>query len=177
LIYSPSWDTHIQHLQQVLEVLDQHQLFAELSKREFVVPNISYLGDIISKEGVAADPGKLKVIQSWPPPHNLTTLCGFLGLTVFYHRFVCNYASIAEPLTSLIKTALCWNEGAIEAFQALKIAITTLPVLGIPNFDQTFKVTTNALSTTVGTVLPQQSHPIEFFSCKLCPKMIAAFTY
>ena len=178
LIYSPSWDTHIQHLQQVLELLDQHQLFAKLSKCEFAVPTVAYLGHIISQEGVAADPEKLKVVQSWPPPHNLTALRGFLGLTGFYRRFVRHYASIAEPLTSLLKTnAFCWNERALEAFQALKTAMTTLPVLGIPNFDQTFEVTTDASNSAVGAVLSQQSHPIAFFSRKLCPKMRAASAY
>lgn len=178
LIYSPSWDTHIQHLQQVLELLDQHQLFAKLSKCEFAVPTVAYLGHIISQEGVAADPEKLKVVQSWPPPHNLTALRGFLGLTGFYRRFVRHYASIAEPLTSLLKTnAFCWNERALEAFQALKMAMTTLPVLGIPNFDQTFEVTTDASNSAVGAVLSQQSHPIAFFSRKLCPKMRAASAY
>lgn len=88
LIYSPSWEAHIDHLQQLLVLLEEHQLFAKLSKCEFAVSIISYLGHIISQLGVAVDPEKLSTIQSWPVPHNLITLRGFLGLTSFYWCFV-----------------------------------------------------------------------------------------
>lgn len=178
LVYSPSWETHMLHLQQVLQVLDKHQLFAKLSKCEFAVPSISYLGHVISQSGVAADPTKLEAIQSWPPPHNLTTLHGFLGLIGFYRRFVRHYATIAEPLTELLKkNSFCWSDAAQSAFEPLKVAMISLPVLGIPNFDQTFDVTTDASGTAVGAVLSQQKHPIAFFSRKLCPRMRSASAY
>jgi hypothetical protein len=166
------------HLQQVLQVLDQHQLFAKLSKCEFAVPSISYLGHVISHSGVAADPAKLEAIQTWPPPHNLTTLRGFLGLTGFYRRFVRHYATVAEPLTELLKKdSFCWTDAAQGAFEALKVAMVSLPVLGIPDFAQTFDVTTDASGTAVGAVLSQQRHTIAFFSRKLCPRMRSSSAY
>lgn len=105
-------------------------------------------------------------------------LRGFLGLTGFYCRFVQHYATIAEPLTVLLKkNSFCWNDNAQGAFEALKATMVSVPVLGIPDFDQIFDVTTDVSGTAVGAVLSQQRHPIAFFSRKLCPRMRAASAY
>ncbi|KAK2380216.1 hypothetical protein QL285_035697 [Trifolium repens] len=178
LIYSPTWESHLDHLHQVLEVLLQQKLFAKLAKCEFAVPRISYLGHIISSAGVEADPEKLLAIQAWPAPTSVSALRGFLGLTGFYRRFVQNYATIAGPLTDLLKHhAFSWTTAAMNAFQALKTAMTTLPVLGIPDFSVVFDVTTDASGVAIGAVLSQQAHPIAFFSQKLCPRMSVASAY
>ena len=140
--------------------------------------NITYLGHLISANGVAADPEKLKAIQEWPSPTSITHLRGFLGLTGFYHRFVRHYAAIAAPLTELLKkNAFTWLEQSQSAFESLKEAMTHLPVLGIPNFDVPFDVTIDASGTAVGAVLSQNIHPIAFFSQKLCTKMQHASAY
>ncbi|MCH83673.1 enzymatic polyprotein [Trifolium medium] len=95
LVYSPDWQAHLVHLQQVLQALSQNQFFVKLSKCQFGVPTVEYLGHIISKEGVSADPSKIHAMISWPVPKNMTALRAFLGLTGFYRRFVLNYAAIA----------------------------------------------------------------------------------
>lgn len=139
---------------------------------------MDYLGHIISFEGVAADPSKLQAIQDWPVPHSLTALRGFLGLSGYYRRFVKNYAAIAGPLTDLLKrNAFQWSEQAQSAFEQLKQAMSSLPILGLPNFSESFDVTTDASGTAVGAVLAQQGHPIAFFSKKLCPRMQVASAY
>lgn len=172
LIYIRNWETHLEHLTQVLAILTEHKLFAKYPKFEFGVNNIAYLGHLISANGVAADPEKLKSIQEWPSPTSITHLHGFLGLTGFYRRFVRHYAAIATPLTKLLKkNAFTWSEQSQSAFESLKEAMTHLLVLGIPNFDVPFDVTTDASSTTVGVVLSQNIHPIVFFSQKLYTKM------
>ena len=66
LIYSSSLDQHVTHLRSVLSVLQQHQLFAKLSKCSFAQEEIEYLGHIISKQGVGTDPSKITIIQNWP---------------------------------------------------------------------------------------------------------------
>ncbi|MCH83875.1 enzymatic polyprotein, partial [Trifolium medium] len=145
---------------------------------EFTVEHIAYLGHIISPSGVEADPEKLQDIQAWPPPSSTSNLRGFLGLTGFYRRFVQHYATIASPLTDLLKQqAFSWSPAALTAFQALKTAMTTLSVLGIPNFSVMFDVTTDASGVAIGAVLSQQSHPIAYFSQKLCPRMCTASAY
>jgi hypothetical protein len=91
-------------------------------------------------------------------------------LTGFYRRFVKHYATIAGPLTDLLRHQnFLWTTEALAAFQALKTAMTTLPVLGIPDFSMVFDVTTDASGIAVGVVLSQLSHPIAFFSQKFCP--------
>lgn len=177
-MYSSLWEAHLQHLHQVLQVLHQHKLYAKFSKCQFRVPHVDYLGHVISREGVAAGPSKVQAIQQWTTPNSLTTLRGFLGLTGYYHRFVKNYASIAGPLTDLLeKNAFSWTDSAQQAFEALKTAMCSLPVLGLPNFFADFDVTTDASGSAEGAVLSQGDHPLAFFSKKLCPKMQLASAY
>ncbi|MCH83963.1 transposon Tf2-1 polyprotein, partial [Trifolium medium] len=154
LVYSKDWESHLQHLHQVLQLLSAHQLFAKMSKCQFGVPSVAYLGHIISPQGVSADPEKLAAIQNWPPPRSISALRGFLGLTGYYRKFVTQHA-----------------------FDELKLRMVSLPVLGIPNFELSFDVTTDASGLAVGAVLSQNAHPLAYFSKKLCPRMQAASAY
>lgn len=110
LIYSRSWDEHLEQLRIVLDTLRQHQLFAKLSKCSFAQSSISYLSHIISSEGVATDPEKMRAMEEWPRPTTVTELRGFLGLTGYYRKFVKNYGIIAKPLTQLLtKKGFLWS--------------------------------------------------------------------
>jgi len=114
----------------------------------------------------------------WPTPKNITALRTFLGLTGFYCRFVLNYASIAHPLTDLLKAnSFTWTSKAQAAFESLKQAMTQLPTLTLPNFTKPFKVTTDASLLAVGAVLSQESRPLTFFSKKLTHRLSASSTY
>ncbi|KAK4421634.1 Retrovirus-related Pol polyprotein from transposon opus [Sesamum alatum] len=119
----------------------------------FCVSSVAYLGHIISAAGVEADPSKLATIIDWPLPRSQSELHGFLGLTRYYRRFVCHYVSIFAPLTDLLKsTTLNWSSAALAAFQELKAAMSTLPVLTPPDFSQPFDVTTDASLVAVVAV-------------------------
>jgi hypothetical protein len=121
LIYSKSLSDHIIHLEAVLEVLRQNQLYAKLSKCTFGQDKIEYLGHVISSEGVATDPSKIEIIKQWPSPSNPTQLRAFLGMTGYYRRFIQGYGIICKPLfKSLKKDGFSWNDEQEEAFQLLK---------------------------------------------------------
>ncbi|GJW91288.1 ty3-gypsy retrotransposon protein [Tanacetum coccineum] len=178
LIYSPSRAQHYQHLRHVFDTLAQHRYYAKRSKCTFGVTEVHYLGHVISQSGVATDCEKIKAIQDWPKPSTVTGLRGFLGLTGYYRRFVSNYAHIASPLTDLLqKSKFEWNDEAQEAFDILKKAMSTLPVLALPDFSLIFDVTTDASGTGIGAVLSQKDKPIAFFSKKLSPRMRSSSTY
>jgi hypothetical protein len=100
LVYSPTLETHLQHLETTLLQLQQHQLFVKRSKCTFGVEQVEYLGHIISREGVAADLAKINSMLDWPIPKTVTGLRGFLGLTGYYRKFVRDYGKICRPLTA-----------------------------------------------------------------------------
>lgn len=141
LIYSPSWHSHLTHLECVLQVMKDNALVANLKKCSFAHTQISYLGHIISQEGVATEPKKIQAIMQLPAPKNLKQLRGFLGLTGYYRRFIQNYGKICRPLTQLLqKDAFRWGPEAQWAFNALKAIMTSPPVLALPDFTKTFVI-------------------------------------
>jgi hypothetical protein len=144
LIYSPTLELHMIHLQQVLELLRKNRLYMKMSKCSFAQQSLEYLGHIISHEGVATNPAKTAHMVNWPIPTNTTELMGFLGLTGYYRKFIKNYGVLARPLTNLLKTKqFGWLAQAQQAFQQLKEATVSTPVLAIPDFQKQFIVETN----------------------------------
>lgn len=140
-------------------------MYAKLSKCTFAQTSLEYLGHIISDKGVATDPEKTRAMQLWPTPTNFTELRGFLGLTGYYRKFVKNYGLLAKPMSDLLKKKVFeWSSAANEAFLALKQAMSTTPVLAVPNFHKPFEVETDACDTGLGAVLSQQGQPVAYFS-------------
>jgi hypothetical protein len=171
LIYSNTWQDHLKHLDAVLRVLQDNTLYVKLSKCSFGVLEIEYLGHVVTGQGVSMDKDKVQAVLNWPTPMNVKQLRGFLGLTGYYRRFIKSYAKIASPLTDLLKKeAYQWNEQAEEAFHQLKNAVTTAPVLALPNFKLPFILETDDSGVGIGAVLHQQGHPIAYFSKKLVPR-------
>ena len=139
LVYSKNLQQHRQHLAQVLQILRLHQLKAKISKCTFTTPSVDYLGHVLSGQGVATDPAKIQEILNWPIPLTLTELRRFLGLTGYYRRFIEGYASICRALHDILKkNSFCWTEKQQQAFEQLKKAMTTPPVLILPNFSLPF---------------------------------------
>lgn len=178
LIYSQTWEDHLEHLNQVLTTLQQHQYFANLKKCDFGQTEIKYLGHVISMRGVAMHPQKIEAILQWPIPKSIKALRGFLGLTGYYRRFVRNYGRIARPLTDLLKKGnFHWNEASEAAFKQLQNAVTTAPVLAMPDFTQPFCIECDASGKGLGAVLSQNKRPIAFFSKALTDSSLTKSVY
>lgn len=113
----------------------------KFSKCRFAQQSISYLGHIVSSHGVSTDPSKIDAVQQWPTPQNIKELRSFLGLAGYYRKFVRNYAILARPLTDLLKkgSLFVWTPVHRGAFEALKSALVSAPVLALPDFS--FKLT------------------------------------
>jgi len=164
--------------QVVLKLLQQHKLFARMSKCSLGLQQIQYLGHTVSGEGVSMEKEKVQAVINCPIPLNLKQLRGFLGLTGYYRRFIKGYASIAGSLTNLLKKDnFQWDAGPTTAFEKLKTAITQAPILALPDFSKSFVLETNASGLGIGAVLSQESHPIAYFSKKLNTGMQRESTY
>ena len=111
LIYSRTWEDHIRHVEEVLSIMESQSLFAKLSKCEFGLREVLYLGHVISADGVKVHEEKIQVIQNWPSPQNIIELCGFLGLCAYYRRFVKGFSQLTTLLIDLTKKgAFRWTK-------------------------------------------------------------------
>jgi hypothetical protein len=121
---------------------------------------ISYLSHII------------RAIADWPQPANVKALRGFLDLARYYRKFTRNFGIIAKPLMKLLKKdkLFIWTSVHESAFQALKSALCSSPMLGLPDFSQPFHIETDACGSGVGAVLTQNRHPLAYISKALSPR-------
>jgi hypothetical protein len=178
LIYSASWSEHLRHVKAVLETLRSNQLFVKQSKCSFGATSVAYLGHVISADGVAMDNSKVEAVSSWPVPQSTRGLRGFLGLAGYYIKFIKDFGSIAAPLTTLLKKeGFKWGLAADTTFQELKKALSTAPVLQLPNFDQMFIVDCDASGSGFGAVLHQGSGPLAFFSRPFAARHVKLAAY
>eukprot|EP00253_Pinus_taeda_P032725 PITA_32725 len=121
LIYNRTWEKHLQHLEEVLRILEGQKFYAKLSKCQFPLTEMLYLGHIIGEDRVQLYEEKIRAIQDWPVPRNVTELRGFVGICAYYRKFVKGFSQLAAPLTDLTKKgAFAWTDRAQAAFEHLK---------------------------------------------------------
>ncbi|GFX19584.1 retrovirus-related Pol polyprotein from transposon 297 [Trichonephila clavipes] len=173
IITSPSFNEHIDHLNQVFALLRDAGLTLNKVKCHFARDKLKYFGLIISKEGIDAGNNKVKAITEMKPPKNNKGVSKFLGMAGWYQKFILHYADICEPLYRLKKKGakFNWSTEAQDSFNKVKRALTEAPVLQLPNFQEQFYLCTDASVVGIGAVLNQNHRPIAFASRILNKKL------
>ncbi|KAL0556560.1 hypothetical protein IC582_005074 [Cucumis melo] len=152
LIYSKTEAEHEEHLHQVLETLRANRLYVKFSKCEFWLKKVSFLGHVVSSEGVSVDPAKIEAITNWPRSSTVSEIRSFLGLAGYYRRFVEDFSRIASPLTQLTRkgTPFVWSSACESSFQELKQKLVTAPVLTVPDGSGSFVIYSDASKKGLG---------------------------
>ncbi|UYV85025.1 hypothetical protein LAZ67_X004328 [Cordylochernes scorpioides] len=176
LVYTKTWQEHIELLSKVFDKLRQYNMKLKLSKCIFGRTEVKYLGHIISHNQLKPDPGKVKSIQDFPRPDTVKKVRQFMGLANYYRKFVKDFSKISFPLVRLTRKnqPFIWNEEIEESFAKLKMALSTKPVLAIYNPDYPSKVYTDASKYGIGAILTQigpdnEEHVIAYYSKTLQP--------
>jgi hypothetical protein len=165
-VYSKSMVEHEEHLRVVLQRLQDHQLYVKFSKCEFWINEVSFLGHVISLEGINVDLGKVRDVLDWKPPTSITQVCSFLGLAGYYRRFILNFSKISKPITKLLKkdNKYMWSKDCDEVFNTLKKLLTTSPLLAESDIAKPFDVYCDASGTGLECVLMQEGRVILYSS-------------
>ena len=126
LMYSKSEEEHEDHFRVVLQVLRDHQLYAKFSKCEFWLTKVKFLGYVVSASGVLVDPEKVEAVMSWEMPKSVFEIRSFLGLVVYYRRFIEDFSWLVALMTRLTRKEVKfeWNDLCDRAFQELKKRLT-----------------------------------------------------
>jgi len=176
LIYATTIMELVYWTHKVFQLLLKLDLYLRPTKCSFNQTSVEYLGLIISKGELRMDPMKLKAVQDWPKPKKVKDIQQFLGFCNFYRRFVQDYSILAQPLFDLTKkdTPWAWTHLQETAFTALQHALTSVPVLILPDYDKPFTLITDASTYATGSILEQDDalgrlHPVTFYSKSLQP--------
>jgi hypothetical protein len=170
LIYSKNEVENAKHLWIVLTRLSEHQLYAKFRKCSFWLEEIQFLGHVLSAKGIAIDPNKVKDILEWKSSTTVHQVRSFLGLARYYRRFIPDFSKIVKPIAGLLNndTKFDWSSKCNEAFEQLKVLLTTAPVLAQPDIKKPFDVYFYASGNGLGCVLMQEGRVIAYASRQLC---------
>ncbi|WVZ97512.1 hypothetical protein U9M48_043039 [Paspalum notatum var. saurae] len=153
LIYSKSFDEHLDHLRAVFVALRDARLFANLEKCTFCTDRVGFLGYIVTPQGIEVDETKIDAIRSWPTPTTITQ----------------DFSTIAAPLNELTKKGVTFHWGTTQekSFNTLKDKLAHAPLLQLSDFGKTFELECDASGIGIGGVLLQEGKPVAYFSEKL----------
>ena len=166
LVYSRDEKEHEQHLKIVLQTLREKKLYAKLSKCDFWLKEISFLGHIVSAEGIRVDPVKIEAVVNWKPPRSVTEVRSFLGIAGYYRRFVKGFSVIASPLTKLLRKGVMfeWSDKCQNSFEQLKEILVEAPVLTQPTSGKEYTLYSDASGIGLGCVLMQNDKVVAYAS-------------
>ena len=154
-----------------METLREKKLYAKLSKCDFWLKKVSFLGHIVSAEGIRVDPIKIEVVVNWKPPRNVTEVRSFLGLAGYFRRFEKGFSVIASPLAKLLRKGVKfeWTDKCHNSFEQLKEILVEAPVLMQPTSGKEYTLYSDALGISLGCVLMQDGKVVAYVFKKLKP--------
>lgn len=170
VIYSNTFEEHLVHVEEVFKRLRKAGLTANPSKMTVASNRIEFLGHVIHDGRLTLDPERCKPIAEFPKPKNVKQLARFIGMTAFYARFIPNYAQVTAPLNLLKRKdqPFIWSQDQETAFNTLREALSSPPILRMPDFSKEFTVHTDASRHSVAAVLSQtfegNLHPVAYAS-------------
>jgi len=169
LIYSRTQEEHAEHLRLVLDVLREKQLYAKLSKCEFWMDEVQFLGYVISAQGISVDPAKVETVVKWESPKSATEIRSFVGLAGYYRRFIEGFSKVVAPLTLLTRKdqPFTWTDKCGKSFQELKRRLTSAPILVITDVRTPFEVYCDTSHLGLGCVLMQEKKTVAYASRQL----------
>ena len=167
IIVFSTWEEHLARLRQVFERLRHVNLKLGAKKCTFAAKEVSYLGHRVTEEGLLPDSALLAAIREIPPPKTATEARSFLGFAGYYRRYVKNFAAIAGPLHALTRkdAVFHWSTSCQDAFDCLKMLLTTSPITAFPDFSQPFRLYTDASTAGLGAILAQVREGKEHIIC------------
>ena len=168
LVMSKNPESHLDNLRKVFLKLREHRFQVKMSKCKFFASQVKYLGHILSKDGIQADPAKVKTLVDWQIPTNGTGMLQFLGLANYFRKFIPQFSRIAAPLYHLTKKGVPFlvGEETLIAFNAIKQLLVSPPILAFPNPDLPYELISDASLLGCGALLTQENRPIAYFSSK-----------
>ena len=169
LVYSNDDQEHEQHLRIVLQTLIKKRLYAKLSKCDFWLKEVSFLGHIVFEKGIRVDPTKVEAIVNWKPPRNVIEVKSFLGLAGYYQRFIKGFSIIASMLTKLLLKGVNfeWADKCQATFNQLKGMVVQAPVLTQPTLSKEYTMYSDASRNGLGCVLMHDGKVVAYASRKL----------
>lgn len=162
IIFSTSKEEHFDSIQKILKRFQEANLKVQVDKSEFMKQETEFLGHIVTTNGVKPNPNKVEAIVKFPIPRTNKEIKSFLGLVGYYRKFIRDFAKIAKPMTKFLKKDKHVNvhdSEFVNAFNKLKLLITSDPILRYPDFSKVFTLTTDASNFALGAVLSQEGRP------------------
>ena len=155
----------------MLQILREEQLFPKLSKCDFWLKEVSFLGHIVSTEDIRVDPAKIEAVMSWKPPQNVTEVRSFLGLAGYYRRFVKGFSIIASSFTKLLRKGVKfkWDDKGQLSFEQLKKILVKASVSTQPTSGREYAMYSDASRIGLGCVLMQDGKVVAYASRQLKP--------
>ena len=160
ILHGRTVDELLTNLDTVLGRLHDAGLTLNLKKCVWFQPSVTFLGHVVSQDGLRADPVKVEKVRQWPVPKTAKQLARFLGLAAYFRKYIAGFASLAAPLFRLTNkdVRFVWSSDSQLAFDRLKDALCTAPVLALPRFGDgagEFILECDASDDAVGAVLLQ----------------------